>query len=108
MKSINKEMGERIFIARSMKGYTREFLVERAGISAKFLYEIETGRKGFSSSVLSSLCSALGLSADYVLFGREDMTCNKQLVGTLELFGQQQAEVLVTILNEIYRLSTIK
>lgn len=56
MITLYKEAGERILLVRIMRGYTRETLAERAAISPKFLYEIETGRKGFSAAVLFNLC----------------------------------------------------
>lgn len=39
---LDKSIGERIMILRSERGYTRKTLAELAGISSKFLYEIET------------------------------------------------------------------
>ena len=39
--------------------------------SPKFLYEIEAGKKGFSSKVLYRLAKALNVSCDFILEGRE-------------------------------------
>lgn len=39
--------GMRIMLLRTQKGYSREFLSEKAGISSKFLYEIETRGRDF-------------------------------------------------------------
>ena len=41
------QIGERIRELREVQNYTREVFAEKAGISSKFLYEIETGKKGF-------------------------------------------------------------
>ncbi len=61
----------RIKSLRRRQGYTIEKLAERAGISPKFLYEIEAGKKGFSSKVLYRLAKALNVSCDFILEGRE-------------------------------------
>lgn len=42
-------VGERIRELREVQNYTREAFAEKIDISAKFLYEIETGKKGFSA-----------------------------------------------------------
>jgi len=70
--NIYKEAGQRIYLIRAIKGYTRESLSERADISPKFLYEIETGRKGFSAVVLFNLCQALDIDCDYILSGKRN------------------------------------
>ena len=43
MRSNYYEVGNRIRLLRERKRYTRENLAEKAGISSKFLYEIEIG-----------------------------------------------------------------
>ena len=50
-KQISKSVGMQILRKRTEKNYTRETLATLADVSPSFLYEIETGRKGFSVSV---------------------------------------------------------
>lgn len=104
MMNFYKAAGERILITRNMRGYSREYLAELAGISSKFLYEIENGRKGFSAIVLNNLSKALNVSNDYVLNGRDNVDYDQQLVNALELFEQKQTEKLGIIIREIYEL----
>ena len=99
-----KKAGERILLTRLMRGYTREYLAEQASISPKFLYEIETGRKGFSAGVLHNLCIALDVDSDYILTGAEKMEYDQKLKETLQLFKQNQTECLSEILKQIYDL----
>lgn len=47
MNNIYKKAGGRIYLMRIMRGYMRENLAELANVLAKFLYEIETGKKDF-------------------------------------------------------------
>lgn len=59
--------GKRIMELRVRKHFSRECLAEMADISAKFLYEIEMGKKGCSYYVLYMLAQALDVTVDYLL-----------------------------------------
>lgn len=71
MEDLYKEAGKRLLSMRTSRGYTREKLAKQANISPKFLYEIETGKKGFSAFVLYHLSEALKVDCDYILTGRK-------------------------------------
>ncbi len=62
-------VGTRVRVLRMERGYSREKLSENAKISVKFLYEIETDKKGFSAHTLVNLSEALGVSTDYIMTG---------------------------------------
>lgn len=104
MKDIYKEAGERIMLTRIMRGYTREALAELADISTKFLYEIETGKKGFSSLVLYNICKVLKVDCDYILTGKQVEVPDKKLVQILQMFEKNQLDQLANILKDIYKL----
>lgn len=104
MATIYKDAGNRIYLVRVARGYTREDLAEMASISPKFLYEIENGKKGFSASVLYNLSVALGVDCDYILTGREREGYDKKLVEALQLFNLEQSEKIGVILKKIYEL----
>ena len=87
-----------------MRGYTREALAELAEISPKFLYEIETGKKGFSALVLNNICNALHVNSDYILTGKQEVSYDQKLVMVLELFSKEKTEQISKILKEIYEL----
>lgn len=67
----DKGVGERIRELREVQNYTREAFAEKVDISVKFLYEIETGRKGFSAETLGRIAKALSISCDYLMFGEQ-------------------------------------
>jgi len=104
MTMFYKEAGNRIYLARMARGYTREYLAEMASVSSKFLYEIETGKKGFSAAVLYNLSKALGIDCDYILTGQEREGYDKRLLDILQLFNLEQSEKISTILKQIYEL----
>lgn len=108
MSEMYKEIGERILNTRTKRGYTRDFVAGSAGISSKFLYEIENGKKGFSVNVLKNLCEALEVGVDYILTGCKEREYDYKLIKTLEMFPQDQKERVGRLLLEIYRLSNNK
>lgn len=63
------EVGRRIRLLRINKSLSREALAEEMNISARFLYDIEHGRKGFSAYTLKKLALALEVSCDTIIFG---------------------------------------
>ena len=71
-KTLNTDIGGRIFELRRTAQLTREQLAEKAEISIQFLADIESGKKGMSAATLCKLCRALRVSADYILFGYEE------------------------------------
>ena len=52
-------------------GLTREKFAEKLDVSVSYLAELERGRTRISVKMLIKVCTVLGLSADYVLFGQE-------------------------------------
>ena len=97
--------GERIRLLRMDRGYTREQLAERAEISEKFLYEIETGRKGFSAVTLLNLSKALEVSLDYIMIGKGSRKYDDEIVATLELFKPNSLEMVNRLLKVAYEIS---
>ncbi|MCM1328803.1 MAG: helix-turn-helix domain-containing protein [Ruminococcus sp.] len=70
--SMCKSMGERVRKRREKLGYTREELAEKLDISVTFAAEIELGKKGMSLDTLVRVCELLSVSADYILWGKEE------------------------------------
>lgn len=99
-----KQAGERIYFLRIERGYTRENLAELASISSKFLYEIETGKKGFSAVVLYNICHALNVNCDYILTGNKIINKNNEIDEVLKLFNKKQMERIYIILEQIHEL----
>ena len=66
------EWNERIAAARKAAGLTQEALGEKLGISRQAVSKWESGQAVPDLDTVAKLCLALGFSADYLLFGRED------------------------------------
>ena len=93
-------IGERIRKLREERKFTREALAEKADISAKFLYEIETGKKGFSADTLCKISRALSVSCDYIMLGDEaEHKGNRDIICVLEMLEPRQVSKIRDILN---------
>ena len=100
-----KEAGIRIRSIRKTRRMTREGLAYRAGISSKFLYEIEQGKKKFSAEILCRIANALDVSCDYIMSGKlvpyEDET---GIAEVIVLFDSEQQRRLIPLLRSLYEL----
>ena len=94
--------GERIRALRVTKGYTRDFLANKIHLSTKFLYEIETGKKGFTAEVLYRLSDALEVKCDYILVGKSgEEPCDLYINKILNKYDGHQKQNVLRILELI-------
>lgn len=104
----NVQVGERIRELREVQNYTREALAEKVDISAKFLYEIEVGKKGFSAETLCKIAQALSVSCDYIMFGEEKKhKCADKIVCVLEMLKPNQVSKIQDILKILYDICDV-
>lgn len=96
--------GKRIMELRVRKHYTRECLAEMADISAKFLYEIEMGRKGCSYYVLYMLARSLGVTADQLLQDELDVKESSSEVIYLH-FEEEYKKHVDSIMQILYEIT---
>ena len=61
------ELGDRILELRKANNFTRDQLASKTGLSSKFLYEIERGKKGLSVESLIKIADALSCSYREIL-----------------------------------------
>ncbi|MCL1788903.1 MAG: helix-turn-helix domain-containing protein [Oscillospiraceae bacterium] len=67
-------IGMRVKAQREVLGKSREVLAGFLQVSPKFLYDIELGARGMSLTTLAGLSHMLGVSTDYILFGKKEKT----------------------------------
>lgn len=100
-----KAAGARICYTRKSRGMTRNALAEKSGISGKFLYEIELGKKCFSAEILCRIAAALEVSCDYIMSGK--LVPNENETGIAEviaLFDSEQQRKIIPVLRQLYEL----
>ncbi|HRU99792.1 MAG TPA: helix-turn-helix transcriptional regulator [Ruminococcus sp.] len=64
-------IGERIKKIRKSKKLTQKMLADKVGTSICVISKWETGERYMNSFNLINICEALEVSADYLLFGKE-------------------------------------
>lgn len=103
---LDYQIGDRIRELREIQNFTREVFAEKVDISAKFLYEIEVGRKGFSAETLCRISRALCVSCDYIMFGEEQehRGCEK-IICVLEMLEPKQVSKMQDIIKILYEMS---
>lgn len=72
IKDINIQIGDRCRKAREAAGYTQELLAEVIDKTPQFISDAEREISGMSLPTIMKLCSTLSVSADYLLFGRNE------------------------------------
>lgn len=106
---LKHEMGKRLEKVREGRGMTREEVAEKAGISTKFLYEVERGKKGISAQTLLRLSKTLSVSCDYLLVGEETMVVQSSgNDNNKKQFNRRQKELVEEIVRLIYEINENK
>jgi len=103
-KEINIEIGSNIQVAREQAGYTQDKLSEMLGMSPNHLSAIERGVSGISLEALQRLCRLLGVSADRILFGTDELETEaialaRRISDVKPEYRQQVQDLLSAILN---------
>ena len=65
------ELHERIAFVRKAAGLTQEQLGEKLGVTRQAVSKWESAQSTPDAATIARLCSALGVSADFVLLGKE-------------------------------------
>lgn len=105
MNKFYDNTGERIRELRELSRYTREEFAEMVEISPKFLYEIETGKKGFSADTLYRIANAFSVSCEYILSGNE-VGLSQKITDVLSLFNGAQLDSVIKLLHILYEINT--
>ena len=100
-------MHTRIRKAREDMGYTREKFAEKLDVSVSYLAELERGRTGISVKMLIKVCNVLGLSADYVLFGKE-RTEDELRLDAIRRIDEKYLPLLDKVIEELLALDSAK
>ena len=100
------DIGLRIRALREANGYTREAFATRINISTKFLYEVESGKKGFSAETLYKISRALSTSSDYIMSGNKHDKIPEKILDILEGFSPDQMPKVHAILKSALEINT--
>jgi len=70
MDDLVQQMGARIFARRKQLRLTQEDLAEKSDVTPQTISTAELGKKALRPENIAKICSALDISADYLLYGR--------------------------------------
>lgn len=101
----NGGMGQRIQILRKNRGYTGKDFARQIGISGKYLYEIESRNKWFSTKILVRITAELGVTADYILTGEGSPFIDQQFFHALGQLGPHTLAKMKQLLEIAYELA---
>ena len=90
-------IGKRVQQARKTQRYTQAELSEMINMSSQNLSCLERGTTGISIPTLISLCKALDVSADYILFGNEAKNQQSPISIMLSKLPQQKQVPSLTL-----------
>ncbi|MBQ0001669.1 MAG: helix-turn-helix transcriptional regulator [Clostridiales bacterium] len=72
VKDYNSQVGLRLWKFREGMNLSREAFGERCNLSPSFLSDIEKGRKSFTAKTIFKICTTFGITADFLLFGKNE------------------------------------
>jgi len=87
---------------------TREGLCNYVNISPQFLSEIERGVKGVSAETLYKLCEGLGISADFVLMGKESPADVSAVIKMLSTLDEKYLPLAEDLLKTLFKMIALK
>lgn len=103
-KDLHLQVGENIYRIRKRLGLTRSQFAERCDISEGYLAMVESGAKGMSIGTLMKICRGAGVSADFLLNGKDidDDAMLLELTSQLTKAERKQAvSLIVTYINSL-------
>lgn len=96
-------MGIRIAQSRKALNMTQEQLAEKMGVSLQTVSCIELGKKAIRPENLANLCSHLGITADYVLYGKRSEGQMSTLTEKLSTLTPDEYQAVRNIVELFHR-----
>ena len=92
-------IGEKLKELREKNGYKQAEIAEQVPVSASGYRGWESGTTIPDSRTLAKLCEIFGVSADYLLFGKEEVKTSPGIY-ELEIYKEEDRVAVVGILNK--------
>ncbi len=100
-----KELGKRIAARRRELGLKQSEVTEAAGLSDKYLSNIERATSVISIDVLMRLCSVLDTTPDCLLLGtkpaKNESDLRKEIFSKSENMSRKQLEIISSLMDWI-------
>ena len=99
-KDYNLTVGLRIREIREAHNMTRAEFSEKCNISDSFLAAVESGKKSITSKTLYKICTAMNISADYFIRGKETGFESDMIIEMINSMDKYPREAILRILRE--------
>lgn len=106
MNIVLHQIGKRLYKRRKQLQLTQDELAEQADVTAQTISTAELGKKAMRADTIVRVCSALDISADYLLFGTitpQDMSLLSQKISQL---SPDQYRHLETVIDSFIAVAT--
>ncbi len=99
-----QEIGQRIIERRKKLGLTQEALAEKGDMTTQFVSYAESGKRAMRPENLLKICTALNVSADYLLTG--DIIDKDLLIisDKLRQLSPSQLRIIENVIDECIKL----
>ena len=94
-----KEIGLRVRGEREEYGWTGEQFAEKCELSLQFLADVETDKSHMTTISLYKVAVALGVSADYIVFGTDSHMETPEITAMLSLLSKRDRKFTENILR---------
>ncbi|MGN0573468.1 MAG: helix-turn-helix domain-containing protein [Acutalibacteraceae bacterium] len=98
-QSLLKEIGERVYNRRKSLGYTQEQLAEKMNVSVQMISNLELGKKAIRPENIIKICSALEISADYLLMGCSRKNSIDHIIEKAMTLSQKSINVIAELID---------
>lgn len=97
---MKEEIGKRIKQIREEMNMNKECFAKKLGISGQYLGMVERGQCFLSIEKLKKLCDMTNLSADFILFGKNE-NLTYEIQNKLSKYTEEQIKVACNTLKDI-------
>lgn len=95
-------MGLRIAQRRKELHLTQEQLAEKIGVSLQTISNIELGKKAVRPENLANLCSYLGVTSDYILYGKRNKQQMNDTIAKLSALDREAYHTVQGLIDLLY------
>lgn len=96
-----KRMGQRILARRKALGYTQDDIAEMISVTPPMISNLEQGKKAVRPENLAKVCKALGVSADFILYGSDTNSRIDDVVEKLPHLTDEELQVVSDMIDAL-------
>ena len=99
-------IGRRLQTRSTAEGETQEDLAEQLGVTPPMISNLEQGKKAIRPDNLAKVCKALGVSADFILYGSNNDSRIDDVVEKLPHLTDAELQVVSDMIDALHNNRT--